>query len=29
MNVNLEVLIVFLIGFPIVVWLGVRMLRDR
>lgn len=29
MNVNLEVALVFLIGFPLVVWLGVRMLRDR
>ena len=29
MNVNLEVLIVFLIGIPLAVWLGVRMLRSR
>lgn len=29
MNVNIEVLIIFLIGFPLAVWLGVRMLRNR
>jgi len=29
MNVNVEVLIVFLIGIPLAVWLGVKMLRNR
>ncbi len=29
MNVNAEVLIVFLIGISIAVWLGVKMVRDR
>jgi len=29
MNVNLEVALVFLIGIPLAVWLGVKMLRNR
>ncbi len=29
MNVNAEVLVVFLIGISIAVWLGVKMVRDR
>ena len=29
MNVNAEVLLVFLIGIPLAVWLGVKMLRNR
>lgn len=29
MNPNVVVLLVVLIGIPLAVWLGVRMLRDR
>jgi hypothetical protein len=29
MNNNLLVALIFIIGIPLVVWLGVRMLRDR
>ena len=29
MNPNVIVLLVVLIGIPLAVWLGVRMLRDR